>query len=248
MTGTTLWEKLKGLVEVDRDEFRIEEELGHVSSIIDRDEKQIPLLEAELTAKKDAAKQAKKDLDELTLQSRELSARENTIRTRINDVTDERSYNALTKELESIMDRLEALERGLAQCQEALITSQDKLTAIAESIPEKIQQLQDGLATQRETKESLEARRKECGEKREGRAAIVPPEWLAKYNRMKSRVADPIVPISNTSCSACYYAVTQRDLALVKNEGVIPCRNCYRFLYVEDVPVEAVGEPAGQAS
>ena len=50
---------------------------------------------------------------------------------------------------------------------------------------------------------------------------------------MRRKVADPIVPVLGASCSACYYAILRQDLTKLKKSGVLPCRNCYRFLYYD---------------
>ena len=59
-------------------------------------------------------------------------------------------------------------------------------------------------------------------------------EWLNKYERMIHRVSDPIVPVMEESCSACYYAILRQDLQKLKKSGVLPCRNCYRLLYYDE--------------
>ncbi len=71
-------------------------------------------------------------------------------------------------------------------------------------------------------------------EERKSISDKIPADWLAKYERMKHNVDDPIVPVINGSCSACYYTVLYQDLLKLKKSGVLPCRNCYRFLYYDE--------------
>jgi predicted nucleic acid-binding Zn-ribbon protein len=51
---------------------------------------------------------------------------------------------------------------------------------------------------------------------------------------MKHNVPDPIVPVLNECCSACFYAVLYQDMVKLKKAELLPCRNCYRFLYYDE--------------
>jgi predicted nucleic acid-binding Zn-ribbon protein len=44
---------------------------------------------------------------------------------------------------------------------------------------------------------------------------------------------DPIVPVHGTSCSSCFYTIIKQDYANLKKVGMLPCRNCYRLLYLD---------------
>ena len=46
----------------------------------------------------------------------------------------------------------------------------------------------------------------------------IPAEWLARYERM-GNVDDPIVPVLNMNCSACFYAVLHQDFLRLKNRA-----------------------------
>jgi predicted nucleic acid-binding Zn-ribbon protein len=64
-------------------------------------------------------------------------------------------------------------------------------------------------------------------------AKTVPQEWLTKYQRMRAKVADPLVPVMNTSCSACFYSIPPQDLNRLKKNALLLCRSCYRLLYYD---------------
>ena len=59
----------------------------------------------------------------------------------------------------------------------------------------------------------------------------VPEEWLEKYSLMKSRVPNPVVPLVNMSCTACYYTLTGPELSRLKHGAVLQCKGCFRLLY-----------------
>ena len=59
------------------------------------------------------------------------------------------------------------------------------------------------------------------------------------YERMKGRVYDPVVPMSQDSCSVCFYGLTPRDLQMLKQNGLLQCKDCFRLLYLEDAVQQA---------
>ncbi len=61
----------------------------------------------------------------------------------------------------------------------------------------------------------------------------VPQEWLDMYVNMKGRVSNPVVPVVDDSCDACFYSVTPKDLQMLRKNKLLQCRDCYRLLYVE---------------
>ena len=50
---------------------------------------------------------------------------------------------------------------------------------------------------------------------------------------MRERVSDPVVPILQGGCSACFYKTPEQDLILLKRNKLLQCKNCYRFLFFE---------------
>lgn len=61
----------------------------------------------------------------------------------------------------------------------------------------------------------------------------ISPEWFTKYQEMKIHIKDPIAPVIQNSCGACFYDVLAQDLSRLKNNAILPCRSCFRFLYCD---------------
>jgi predicted nucleic acid-binding Zn-ribbon protein len=70
---------------------------------------------------------------------------------------------------------------------------------------------------------------------RAGKEAPVPREWLDCYSTMSSRVSDPVVIVEYDACSACFTAIAKQDLLRLERRAVIPCRLCFRLLYLPRV-------------
>ena len=69
-------------------------------------------------------------------------------------------------------------------------------------------------------------------QKRPEKEKIVPEEWLEKYTIMKAQVSDPVVPITQETCSACFYALTNQDIICARRGRLLQCKGCYRLLYL----------------
>lgn len=62
----------------------------------------------------------------------------------------------------------------------------------------------------------------------------MPPEWIIIYNDMREKVPDPVVPLSHESCSGCFSLLTAADIQEIKRNKLIPCKLCYRLIYLPD--------------
>ena len=63
---------------------------------------------------------------------------------------------------------------------------------------------------------------------------VVPAELLDNYEHMRGMVVNPVVTVVHNSCSACFYPVPAQDLAILKKGKFLPCKSCYRILYIEN--------------
>lgn len=68
---------------------------------------------------------------------------------------------------------------------------------------------------------------------RQTKMSGIPTEWLNTYETMRGRVSNPVVPVHQDSCSACFYFMAARDMQALKDKGLLQCKDCFRFLYHE---------------
>ena len=71
-------------------------------------------------------------------------------------------------------------------------------------------------------------------EQRKQKEGLVPHEWLEKYEMMRSRVADPVVQVTQNSCGACYQMLTNQDLVRARHGALMQCKKCFRLLYIPE--------------
>lgn len=65
----------------------------------------------------------------------------------------------------------------------------------------------------------------------------LPEEWLEKYAIMRARINDPVVPVFDGNCSACFYKISVQDMQFLKHRKLIQCKDCFRLLYLEGAQV-----------
>lgn len=70
---------------------------------------------------------------------------------------------------------------------------------------------------------------------RQSKEQAVPAEWLEKYATMRARVTDPVVPVINGDCSACFYQVSTQDMQQLRHRKLLQCKDCFRLLYLPEV-------------
>lgn len=174
-----------------------------------------------------------KAIHEQELVMEELQVNEERLLKNLDSISGSKEYEAATKELERLRLDRNVQEQRLLQLfnrielinkehGSAVLQHQDLMTTIAANLQENQQAL---TVLQQELKE-IEAQRVD-------KLVGIPSEWLETYELMRGRVANPVVPLQQDSCSACFYGITPRDLQSIRNKYMIQCKDCYRFLYEE---------------
>lgn len=218
----------QSLVKIERDIKKSQEIQQSLLSDIER-------LQDDFLDIKTAKLQARKAVDDKELYMKILDGKESDLKNKLASVSNQKEYKSLEKEtlvvnservrheqeLLVLWNKLEGLEKTYEFKQKLHEEEAAKFHAEVEKIKNEIVDFQNQL-------EVLTAERIE-------KMKNVPQEWLDMYVNMKGRVANPVVPVVNDSCDACFYSVTARDLQLLRNNKLLQCRDCYRVLYVERV-------------
>jgi predicted nucleic acid-binding Zn-ribbon protein len=243
MVEKALWQSLKALVDCDKSIVRIEEEIAQTQAELLKKNQQLVQLDTVLAQQKQAIPVEQKRVNLQELQAQELKAAEERKRTRLDDVKDHKEYKALEREIsllarqrtdqdDELVRRWDQLDKAQKNYDQGLIDHQvqsdlykEEITGLQTKNPQLAQELQQAHID------------------RASAAKAIPEEWLAKYERMKHNVPNPIVHVHDTACSACFYTILRQDLAKIKSGGVLVCRNCYRFLYF-DQTLELQPQPA----
>ncbi len=233
MVGQSLWKNLKILVSIDQKLGDINNEIKQAEKILKKDQQEIPKIEAEIEEEKRKHLQARKDVDHQELIANDLKSKEEEKRKLLDKTSNQKEYAAIQKEIKQLVQKVSGQEDLLMKTWHQLENTKEKNELGKKEKEEKIVQLTEGVQAQLESLKDLEANQAKMLEERDAAKKIVPTEWIAKYESMRHRVEDPIVPVLGENCSACFYTILRQDLSRLKKSGVLLCRNCYRFLYYE---------------
>lgn len=234
MTGKALWQSLKQLVQYDQELIQLSESIVEKKKkIVDHHRKIADLIQhaARLKAEFIAAK---KDADMLQLQANSLREEEERKRDRLDSIKDQREYMALEKELSGLMRKRLELDDTAIKSWMRLEQAEEAQNSAAATHEQKHDELKLQISDDEQAIHDMQARIQQCEIQREAYALTIPEEWRVRYNRMRNQVPDPIVPVHGTCCSVCFYNALQQDILKLKKQEILPCRNCYRFLYFDE--------------
>lgn len=129
----------------------------------------------------------------------------------------EETKSLLEDEMLLEMENVENLEREFREKTKLSSEREKDLTQRIASIETAIAALRSDLA-------SLEA-------ERESIAALLPPEILTRYEDLRKKFPNAVVPLAGEVCEGCHLTVpTVVAKAVRRKEGVVGCPNCGRFL------------------
>jgi len=233
MSEKTLWQNLKVLVDCDRNIIQTEATVTDTRSRIEKNTKEIAKILTALEVKKSTCARERKNVALLELQATEFKTREDEKKAKLNNIKDQRELKAIEKELQALSQQSnhhddilvqswQSMEQAIKSFDHEALETERKITTLQAEIVEQDQLIKKTVVII----EDLIAQRAQA-------ATSIPEEWLTKYNRMKHSLQDPIVPVHGLSCSSCFYTIIKQDYANLKKVGMLPCRSCYRLLYID---------------
>ncbi|MFH1461747.1 MAG: hypothetical protein ABIF12_02265 [bacterium] len=234
MIGQALYKSLKNLVIIDKEINELNFQIKQTETILKKDLEQIPLLESEIKISENEISKQKKNMALLELNARALREKEKALREKLENISNPKEYKSLEKEIKLIEHNSLQQEDELLKVWHQLEALQKEFAENKIKNDEKIKQLSEGMIAQKKALEDQIENNKILNEKRLSAIKDIPAEWLSKYERMKHKVSNPIVPVLNFACNACYYSILHQDITKLKQGSILPCRNCYRFLYYDE--------------
>ena len=195
-------------------------------------------LEAEITERQKVLDEEHSEVEALKrevhlveLEGKSLRDREQEIRRRLPQVSNQKEYIALTKEV----DEIERVED----------TNENRLLSLFETAEQREVELSKHTSTfkaclNEQTKQHSELImqcdrvQKEIVEKQETCVALeklVEAEQLSEYKRMAATLDSPVVLVDADHCLACRFRVANKDLVQLRRQILVQCKNCYRMLY-----------------
>lgn len=181
---------------------------------------------------------ARKNVNEKELEMYELNDREQVQKKHLDEASNKKEYESATLEIDTLKKKqinLEADLIGVWHKFDGLKKLYDTKQAEATEEKKTVDQL---VAEKNKEINQLQAEVDQHILVREGKQKGIPKEWLDKYSAMINRVTDPVVAVLNSSCSACFYFITEQDRIRLKQGALLQCNGCYRFLYLDLTPLD----------
>ena len=231
MLGETPLLKFIALITFDRDYEKMNARIASLEQEILTLQKKDQELAATLTAADQAINTIKKEITSYELSVKELDGHIKEKKERLAAAMSPREHRAIMSEVDALSARQLRSEENLLAAWSSLETRKrfyDKLLQANE------QQMQDIKSSITEKQNQIEHEKSLLAQgdvQRKTYEQGLPAEWLDKYAAMRSRVPNPVVPIQQDSCSACFYCMSQQELVELRRRALIQCKGCYRFLY-----------------
>lgn len=171
------------------------------------------------------------DMQELSMKEFEQSIEEKTKRRDI--TTDPKVYQVLKSEIDRIKQKQHNQEEDLVKIWNKLEAATKDYEDKSDEYGKKIELLRVSIYEKNQKIDAIKLDLQMRYDKRPEMQKNIPEEWLEKYSLMRSRVSNPVVPVLNGSCSACFYFIPEQDMIMLRQKKLLQCKSCYRFLYLE---------------
>ncbi len=234
MTGKDLICSIKLLVNCDQKIHTIKQTVSDKNNKLSTITKKIADLKSAASSLEKQIMTQRKEADFQKLQALELKQNEDAKRETLESLSNPKEYKALEKEIEAITRKRIELDEKIIKLwyntEQATDQAQKQLDANINHVKELEQEYieaEKNIATLNSEFAGHKAERTKL-------FSHIPQDWQNKYERMLLSVHDPIVPVSSSSCSSCYYSILTQDINKLKKDEILPCRNCYRFLYLDE--------------
>lgn len=229
----TPFQKFIELIDFDQHIASLESQLKQVTQEIGTLESQEADQVRKLELLRRAVYDAQKAVDARELEMKALDAADQEKKERVKLVTDHKEYKSLKVEIERVHQKQHTLEQELLGAWKQLESAQKTYEEKTKEMQSQSAALQSSIQEKKLAIEKLKLSIQDQSSVRPAKQATIPAEWLEKYMMMRSQVQDPVVPVENGSCSACFYKVTENDMQQLRRNKLMQCKDCYRFLYMK---------------
>ncbi len=219
------------LIQFDQSFGPVEKELEEVLTALDAVQDQMMEVEREYEKERANVQDFRKEVDAQELEMRVLDEKEKVSRERSALASTTKEYQSFKKECDQLKQLQHEHEDVLVQAWSAFEQAQKLFEAKENAYKDQKTTLQEQLDAHENRKQELLGQLTQREEKRQEHVVGLPEEWLEKYNRMRNRVANPVVSVVDGTCGGCSYVLTQSVLMALDLNKMVQCASCYRLMY-----------------
>lgn len=224
-------QKFIELVKFDQEILAKEKDVEKIRHAIEVAKKELGACQVSLDNSKLHRQQLRKEVDAKELEMKELDTKEREAKVRLDAAKSGREYDSFKSEFDGLHLKQKDLEEQLLlawkKFEAGELELEQKKRFCDEQMKAKNSIIEDKMKEETAVLQTIEELRKIRHTKEQG----IPADWLEKYASMRTKVDNPVVPITGESCSACFYKVSQRDIIELRKSKLLLCRDCFRFLF-----------------
>lgn len=173
----------------------------------------------------------RKEIDSCELENTSLQQQKKNTEKKLEHVANPKEYSSLQGEYMQITKSLEAVEEKMMAAWESFEKEQEKLKSFEKTDAQVKIDFAEREKTLREHHALFATGLEQLRKLRDEKAALVKPEWLEKYESLKTSVVNPVVAVKEGSCSGCFTKIPPQVQARVHRHELVPCPACQRLLY-----------------
>jgi predicted nucleic acid-binding Zn-ribbon protein len=176
----------------------------------------------------------RKEVDMHELHMKQLDQQERDKKHLLDDINTPKEYTLAKREIEAIKREQHDHEQTLMQVWNTLESVHKTFETKKQELDNTLAQFDSEIAALDEKAHQVQMQYDQKMAERAQHMTGIPEEWLEKYRAMQSRVKDPVVPVQQGSCSACFTDIPEQRLSQLKRHALLQCEGCYRFLYMPE--------------
>ena len=236
MSTAVYLDQIRQLVELQK----VDDAIFAVRQELESAPRQLDELQAKFDASNAQRERIVEKLTHLQEQQKRLAAdiqddesRLNNSKNKLMQVENDREYQAMIREMDSMERQNQTREEERMALQEERSLQESNLQSVEETwnelkaeLESQQENLEKRIAECRTRLEALEAQRAEV-------AALISPPVLSRYEFIRNRLRHPvIVPVEAGICSGCHIAIPpQVFIDLQRGNHIMSCPNCQRLMY-----------------
>jgi predicted nucleic acid-binding Zn-ribbon protein len=176
----------------------------------------------------------RKEVEAKELEMKILDQQETEKKNRLDAIGGYKEYQSIKAEIDQLKKAQHDLEDSLMAAWNHLETIKKESEHATQIYQQQHMQLQEKTEHNQQKITELQAQIAALVTDRTQKEQGIPAEWLEKYAVMRSKVTDPVVPVVNDSCTACFYKVSAQDMQFLRRRRLVQCKDCYRLLYLPE--------------
>lgn len=178
--------------------------------------------------------QIRKEVDAKELEMKILDQQESEKKIKLDNVSNHKEYQSLKAEIDQLRQSQHNLEESLIAIWNQLENAKKEGDASTVSLQEHEVKIKQQIEQHENQIKEISVQVEQLMQDRVAKDQKLPEEWLQKYAIMRAKVSDPVVPVLNGNCSACFYNVSAQDMQELRRRKLVQCKDCYRLLYLQE--------------